>query len=454
MTWSVSIYTLGIYVYMYIEIDHSRNYTMSKNETSLTTKKTNIDTDYNRQVKHFSQNYKQLPTKKKHLKQLLTKYDTYARVPLTELSTTEITQFRNLKNEIDQISKEIEQIEQHHEVTDFYLKTGELLMDYYDSFDPTSTSIPSPSGLVSSITNTKNYDVPQTPVFSSPTPISTSTSKTGRASMPSIQQFFKPTKTTQSVVVPVTKRSIVRRADLYEQYLTQTDPHHMTIPEPNKIDELCPQCGIQRELLASEAIMVCPKCGDEVQTIMESDKPSYHDPPHENMYFAYKRINHFKEQLAHFQAKETTKIPQEIYDVILVEFKKEKKTNLASLTRTQVKKYLQKYAHLGFNKYYENINQIICHLNGIQPFTMRPEVEEQLCNMFLRIQEPFDKHCPPGRTNFLSYSFVIYKCCQLLGYIEYLPYFNLLKSRDKLRQQDKIWKNICLDLKWKYYPSS
>jgi len=85
---------------------------------------------------------------------------------------------------------------------------------------------------------------------------------------------------------------------------------------------------------------------------------------------------------------------------------------------------------------------------------MKPEVEEQLCNMFLKIQEPFEKYCPAGRTNFLSYSYVTYKFCQLLGYNEYLPHFNLLKSKDKLRQQDKIWKNICNDMGWKFYPSS
>jgi hypothetical protein len=33
-------------------------------------------------------------------------------------------------------------------------------------------------------------------------------------------------------------------------------------------------------------------------------------------------------------------------------------------------------------------------------------------------------------------------------------YFGLLKSRDKLRTQDLIWKNICKDLDWPYHPSN
>ncbi len=34
-----------------------------------------------------------------------------------------------------------------------------------------------------------------------------------------------------------------------------------------------------------------------------------------------------------------------------------------------------------------------------------------------------------------------------------LEYFPLLKSREKLQQQDVIWKKICQELKWQYIPS-
>ena len=63
------------------------------------------------------------------------------------------------------------------------------------------------------------------------------------------------------------------------------------------------------------------------------------------------------------------------------------------------------------------------------------------------------KNCPPTRKNFLSYSYVLHKFCELLEYDHLLPYFTLLKSREKLQQQDKIWKDICKDLQWQYIPS-
>jgi hypothetical protein len=80
-------------------------------------------------------------------------------------------------------------------------------------------------------------------------------------------------------------------------------------------------------------------------------------------------------------------------------------------------------------------------------------LQERLKNMFNEIQSPFDKHCPPDRKNFLSYSYVLYKFCELLSEDQYLIYFPLLKSRDKLASQDSIWRNICKELMWEFIPT-
>jgi hypothetical protein len=36
---------------------------------------------------------------------------------------------------------------------------------------------------------------------------------------------------------------------------------------------------------------------------------------------------------------------------------------------------------------------------------------------------------------------------------EHAKYFNLLKSKEKLREQDFIWKKICTDMQWKFHSS-
>jgi len=48
---------------------------------------------------------------------------------------------------------------------------------------------------------------------------------------------------------------------------------------------------------------------------------------------------------------------------------------------------------------------------------------------------------------------VLYKLCELMELDEYLPSFPLLKNRDKLYVQDKIWQLICQDLGWEFIRS-
>ena len=66
------------------------------------------------------------------------------------------------------------------------------------------------------------------------------------------------------------------------------------------------------------------ECYKNVPYLVENDKPSYKEPPKEVCFYAYKRINHFREILAQFQAKETTQIPEEVIENIKLQIKKER----------------------------------------------------------------------------------------------------------------------------------
>ena len=93
-------------------------------------------------------------------------------------------------------------------------------------------------------------------------------------------------------------------------------------------------------------------------------------------------------------------------------------------------------------------------MNGEPAPSMSRNSEEKLRMMFKEIQTPFVKYCPKDRKNFLSYSYVLHKFCELLSMDTYLDCFPLLKSREKLQQQDNIWEKICRDLQWQYIPST
>ena len=170
----------------------------------------------------------------------------------------------------------------------------------------------------------------------------------------------------------------------------------------------------------------------------------------ETSYFCYKRINHFNEWLSQFQAKESTEIPDFVYDKIISEIKKLRITNMSKLTPDKMREILKKHK---LNKYYEHVPHIINKLSGLPPPIMSREIEEKLRSMFKEIQEPFLEVCPKDRKNFLSYSYVLHKMCELLGLDEFLNCFPLLKSREKLHNQDIMWKKITAKLNWQFIQS-
>jgi hypothetical protein len=147
------------------------------------------------------------------------------------------------------------------------------------------------------------------------------------------------------------------------------------------------------------------------------------------------------------QAKETTEIPASVFEKISAELLKERITDMSKLKISKLKEILKK---LKLSRCYDHVAHILNRLNGISAPVLSREVEEKLRFMFKEIQSSFVKHCPKKRSNFLSYSFVLYKFCELLELDEYLPCFPLLKSREKLYMQDKIWELICKDLGWEF----
>ena len=234
-----------------------------------------------------------------------------------------------------------------------------------------------------------------------------------------------------------------------KQYLSKQDESFIEIDDFKVGTDVCRSCG-QGELIPveHEGLMVCNNCAAGTSVLIENEKPSYKEPPKEVCFYAYKRINHFREIIAQFQAKETTQIPEEIIVAIKRQIKKERITP-RHLTNKRAKELLKK---LGLNKYYEHIPFIKDKL-GIKPPIMSPALEERLCNLFMEIQGPYARFCPSDRVNFLNYYYTVYKLCELLDHTEFLPYFPMLKDREKRIEQDEIWKKICKELNWEFVPT-
>jgi hypothetical protein len=246
-----------------------------------------------------------------------------------------------------------------------------------------------------------------------------------------------------------TKEEKTKKEDVsyIQKYLTNVDDTFFDINNYIVKQEKC-KCSGELISVEHEGVLICKECGSRYEYLVEHEKPSYKEPPKEVCFYAYKRINHFREILAQFQAKETTQIPDEVIDNIKAQIKKERIT-LKQMSNKKAKDILKK---LGYNKYYEHIPFIKDKL-GIKPPIMSPELEEKLCSLFMDIQRPYAKHCPDDRVNFLNYYYVLYKMCELLGEETFLPFFPMLKDPVKRIEQDEIWKKICNELSWEYVPT-
>lgn len=392
--------------------------TSAASTTQMLMSKKTLDTQHNNKMNEFQSKANKLSDLKEEL---------YAcEEQFQQMSSANTDMSMQLKERISDLTKEIEALEQTAEdEIDYLVNTAPILFKYYDIIEK---GMPDEN-----IVNTPK--VPQNSV---------------------LHLLMKHTTTSTNDIKPVNQEAPTTtetkedRASLLEKYMSFTDRNFVR-PMECDIPTKCMHCNSSNLYVhINDGFVCCNECSSIEYIIVDHERPSYKDPPREVSYFAYKRINHFNECLSQIQGKETTEIPDEVYDAILMEIKKQRIINIADLSVDKVREILKK---LDLNKYYEHAPHIKHKLNGLPIPHLEPELEDKLRTMFKMIQQPFLKHMPPNRKNFLSYSYVLHKLIQLLEKDEYLENFSLLKSRDKLHQQDQIWKKICEDLNWQFIRS-
>ena len=365
--------------------------------------------------------------------QVSTLKDTYSNLMASYKGEQNDIEIYRIEQELKLTKVKLDATDEKGAVFDYYLQTGDLLFQYYDIQDRINRGADNvihvadrarPGSVFEALENASKQDISGVKLQAPSNSYSNMKEQGG---------------------------DTLRRDALLDQYLQRMDPHYNrpSMHSLNDTSFICDACGEDMKISINDATVSCPHCGFHKLILMDSDKPSYKDPPREISYYAYKRINHFNEWLAQFQAKESTEIPEEVFDNIQGQIKKER-IQPSSLNRSKIREILKK---LKYNSYYEHVPHILSRLNGHTAPVMDRETEEKLRYLFKEIQPSFQKHCPAERSNFLSYSYVLYKLCELLDLDDFLHCFPLLKNRDKLYAQDKIWEKICKDLKWEFIRS-
>lgn len=245
------------------------------------------------------------------------------------------------------------------------------------------------------------------------------------------------------------KKHTINRATLQDKYLMMIDKRYVCDKIRLEKVVVCGRCNIEKISYQLDGRYVCEKCGETEYIIMENEITGHKEISTEKQKYPYKKINHLKEKLNQFQSKESADVPDHICEIVKINLRV-KRISFENCTPSDIRTILKKKR---LTPYYEHLQQIYCKISGSQPISLQRETEETVINMFQEMQPSFERHCPTDRSNFLSYSYVLNKLFRILKMKTHASYFSLLKSKEKLRQQDTIWKKICFDMDWKFHPS-
>lgn len=215
----------------------------------------------------------------------------------------------------------------------------------------------------------------------------------------------------------------------------------------------CKKCEIG-ELVqnSSEGCFVCSSCGVVDEGDFSVTRISSYKDLKDKTFSkrsSYDVIQNFIKRLQNLQGKNEKDIPQEVIDAMFREMKINRK-NKDQVTRELLQQWLKKN---GYSKYYTLIGAVYYRVCGKKMFEIPEHVEEKMISHVKEAKEVFDKVKNEDRDNFLNIEYVCRKICELLNLDHYIKFFKLLKSREKLNQQEKMWEKICHELNWEFIPS-
>ena len=236
------------------------------------------------------------------------------------------------------------------------------------------------------------------------------------------------------------------RANIMDEYLCEM--HRAPPKVAMAARDECPRCdpSIKLLLCSARSIMSCPDCGYTVTYLDATSTSTAFDEVVEYSQYSYKRINHYLMHLSLAQGKEAHRVPDDILNAVMNDlYARQNVRQPEQITQKRVRDSLRK---LRLRKAYDHVAQVTSRLSGLRPPRIPRETEDKLKNMFLQMQPAFQRHAPKTRTNFLSYSYILYRCFQILGLPHMLDGISLLKGRDKLEANDAIFRKMCEDLGW------
>ena len=274
-----------------------------------------IDAKHNDMVKHFKDLQKSIPVLKNDLKNLINKYKT---LDIKDKSEFEVIMEKNdLRDKINELKEKINCIVEKEEENKYLLEVGVLLHNYYETME-NSKNDDIENDFEKNLLNTEEYDeeltsdddeleIDNESEISEKKPVYKSVlnffnereTKNFEDDKDKLKEYKEPEKdngyTSMKISDFVKEETVIKKKNILDEYLKKIDPNYITkIKIDNNICK-CLNCKTEMTIYPSDGIQICENCGLQENILIESDKPSFKDPPMEVSYFSYKRINHYNE---------------------------------------------------------------------------------------------------------------------------------------------------------------
>ena len=272
-----------------------------------------IDAKHNEMLKYFKDLQKSLPALKNELKESIQKYKS---IDLSKNNDFELIMEKDrLRDNIVELKERINKISSKEEENNYFLEVGLLLHNYYENVE-TAKNVESDSKnfeknlLYTSDNENENENIiedeEEDELEDGDDEIESVPEK---VSYKSVINFFNDREskgdekekekdngyTSMKISDFVKEEAVFKKKNILDDYLKKIDNNYVSKIKVDMNICKCPNCNEEMILYPSDGIQICDKCGLQENILIESDKPSFKDPPMEVSYFSYKRINHYNE---------------------------------------------------------------------------------------------------------------------------------------------------------------
>jgi hypothetical protein len=314
-------------------ISRLKGSTKANNKSSFLNDNITIDAKHNEMINYFKNLQDSTPVLKEELKKTISEYNN--KDPSRKNDIDYILYRNGLREKINEIKSRINSISNNDEINKYYLDVGILLHSYYENVEKSKSVKNSSENFEENLLNydqlseedDEYIDEEDTEISDTNEDIfdkSQLENKPKKDNYKSVLQFFNNREnkeleenndlesqsnteistdnqkndgvyTSMKISDFVKKESTFKKKDALDEYLQKIDPKYISRIKVDTTICKCPICSTEMTLYPSDGIQICENCGNQQNILIESDKPSFKDPPLEVCYFSYKRINHYNE---------------------------------------------------------------------------------------------------------------------------------------------------------------